>query len=145
MCPVLDFCELNGHINACIAHADICVQKLREWQKKAPTCQCLSSEGLTYRCVCAPILVAITDLTLKEKKYCLICMGFGPDLAPSIMWAIVDAALSNDDTIWQATSAYIDNIFTNEDTVSSQSEATSGWLWAGKQGTGMTARSCVNI
>ena len=32
--PVLDFRELNGYIDAYTAHADICMQKLREWRKK---------------------------------------------------------------------------------------------------------------
>ena len=32
--PVLDFCELKGHVDAYMAHTDMCVQKLREWRKK---------------------------------------------------------------------------------------------------------------
>ena len=34
-----------------------------------------------------------------------------PDVAPSIMQAIMEIVLSNDVTVQQATSAYIDNIF----------------------------------
>ena len=32
--PVLDFRELNGHVDAYTAHADVCAQKLRESRKK---------------------------------------------------------------------------------------------------------------
>ena len=39
-------------------------------------------------------------------------------MAPSIMRAIVEAALSKDDAVRQATSAYIDDVFINEDIVS---------------------------
>lgn len=35
--PVLNFHELNGHVSAYTAHVVICVQKLREWQKKGST------------------------------------------------------------------------------------------------------------
>ena len=39
-------------------------------------------------------------------------------MAPSIMQAIVETALSKDDAVRQATSAYIDDAFINEDIVS---------------------------
>ena len=39
-------------------------------------------------------------------------------MAPSIMWAIVEAALSKHDTVRQATLVYIDDVFINEDIVS---------------------------
>ena len=42
--------------------------------------------------------------------YCLTFMGFGLNVAPSI----AEATLSKDDAIQQATSAYIDNVFINE-------------------------------
>ena len=40
-------------------------------------------------------------------------MGFGLNVLPSIMRAVVEATLLKDDTVWQATSAYI-----NEDIAS---------------------------
>ena len=45
-------------------------------------------------------------------------MGFGLNVAPSIMRAIVEATLSKDDAVRQATSAYIDDVFINEDIAS---------------------------
>ena len=45
-------------------------------------------------------------------------MGFGLNVAPSIMQAIVEAALSKDDAVRQVISAYIDDVFINEDIVS---------------------------
>ena len=39
-------------------------------------------------------------------------------MAPSIMQSIVEAARSKDDAVRQATSAYIDDVFINEDIVS---------------------------
>ena len=46
-------------------------------------------------------------------------MGFGLNTAPSIMQAIVEATLSKDDAIQQATSAYNDDVYINEDIASS--------------------------
>ena len=45
-------------------------------------------------------------------------MGFGLNVAPSSMQAIVEATLSKDDTIQQATSACIDDVFINENIAS---------------------------
>ena len=49
---------------------------------------------------------------LEGKRDCLSRMGFGLNVAPSIMQAIVEATLSKDNAIQQATSAYID-VFIN--------------------------------
>ena len=56
---------------------------------------------------------------LEGKRYCLSYMGFGLNVAPSIMLAIFEATLSKDDTVRQATSSNIDNVFINEDLSSS--------------------------
>ena len=45
-------------------------------------------------------------------------MGFGLNVAPSIIQAIVEATLSKNDAIWQGTSAYIDDVFINENIAS---------------------------
>ena len=52
-------------------------------------------------------------MMVKEQRYCLTRMGFGLNVAPSIMQAIVETVLSNDVTVQQTTSAYIDDIFMN--------------------------------
>ena len=50
---------------------------------------------------------------VKGKRYCLTRMGFGLNVAPSIMQAIMETVLSNDVTVQQAMSVYIDDIFIN--------------------------------
>ena len=44
-------------------------------------------------------------------------MGFGLNVAPSIMQTIVDAVLTKDKRIQQATSAYIDDVYVDESIV----------------------------
>ena len=55
---------------------------------------------------------------LEGKRYCLTCMGFGLNMAPSIMRFIVEATLSKDDANLQVTTSYIDNVFINENIAS---------------------------
>ena len=44
-------------------------------------------------------------------------MGFGLNMAPSIMQTIVDAILTKDKCIQRATSAYIDDVYVDESIV----------------------------
>ena len=60
----------------------------------------------------APITVLF-----KGRRYCLTRMGFGLNVAPSIMKTIVNAILTKDKCIQRATSAYIDDMYVNESIV----------------------------
>ena len=73
----------------------------------------------TYLQVCEhKSLWPYQTVILEGKRYCLSRMSFGLNVAPSIMQAIVEATLSKDDAVWQTTSAYIDDVFINEDIAS---------------------------
>ena len=56
-----------------------------------------------------------TRLIFEGRRYCL---RFGINLAPSIIPVNMDAALSKDKAIRQETSAYINNVFIDENTMS---------------------------
>ena len=53
----------------------------------------------------------------KRRRYCLTRMGFGLNVAPSIMQTIVDAILMKDKRIQRATSVYIDDVHVDESIV----------------------------
>ena len=53
------------------------------------------------------------------RKYCFTRLGFGLNVAPQIMKTIVNAVLSQQETIKEGTLAYLDDIYVNEDVVSS--------------------------
>ena len=55
---------------------------------------------------------------IKGKSYCLTCLGFGLNVAPLIMTAIIKTFLMQDEFTVKATSAYIDDIYVNEDIMS---------------------------
>ena len=86
------------------------VNKSKESEERsAPMCQCSISEE---RICVHKSLWPYQAVILEGKRYSLSCIGFGLNIAPSIMQAIVD------DAVWQAMSAYIDNVFINEDIAS---------------------------
>ena len=89
---VLDFHELNRY-------ADVCAQKLRKWRKKGSNLSVLNLQKAYLQVRVHKSLWLYQTVFLKGKRYCLSRMGFGFNVAPSIMQAIVAATLSKDDTI----------------------------------------------
>ena len=118
VCPVLDFRELNGFVDAYTAHADVCAQKLREWRKKDSNVSVLDLRRAYLQVREYKSLWSYQTVILEGKRYCLSRMDFGLNVAPSIMRAIVEATLSKDNEVRLATSAYIDDVFINKDIVS---------------------------
>ena len=56
----------------------------------------------------------------QGQRYCLTRLGFGLNVAPSIMKAVLAKVLSQDYTIQQATLPYLDDIFVNKDVASAE-------------------------
>ena len=46
--PVMDYRELNNFVDAYTANADVCAQKLREWQQQGSNVATLKSESTVY-------------------------------------------------------------------------------------------------
>ena len=111
--PVMDYCELNDHVEAHTARADVCSQKLRDWRRKGSDVSVLDLRKAYLQVHVHRSLWSFQTVMVKGQRYCLTRMGFGLNVAPSIMQSIVETVLSNDVTIQQATSAYIDDIFIN--------------------------------
>ena len=118
VCLVLDFHELNEYIDTYTVHADVCAQKLKVWRKEDSNMSVLDLRSAYLQVHVHKSLWPYKTVLLEGKRYCLSCMSFGLKVAPSIMWAIGEATLSKFDTVRQATSAYIDDVFINEDIAS---------------------------
>ena len=112
---MLDFHELNEYIDAYTVHADVCAQKLREWEKKGSNVLVLDLRRAYLQVCVHNSLWPYQTVIFEGKRYCLLHINFVLNVAPSIMWAIVVATLSKDDAVRQATSAYIDDVFINKD------------------------------
>ena len=109
--PVLDYWELNDHVDPFTACADKCTKKLREWQWAGSNVSVLDLHKAYLQVCMQQSLWSYQTVLFKEWRYCLTCIGFGLHVAPSIMLTIVDAILRKDKRIQQATSAYIDTIY----------------------------------
>ena len=75
-------------------------------------------------------------MLIDRQKYCLSHMGFGLNVAPSIMQTNVDAILMKNECIQWATSAYIDDVHIDECRTGSIHEETSQQLWSHEQRAG---------
>ena len=72
-------------------------------------------------------------------------MGFGLNVAPSIMQRIVDAILTKHKCIQQATSAYIDDVYVDESVVPAGTcKGASQQLWPPQQGAGEATGWCAS-
>lgn len=59
-------------------------------------------------------------VNFRGKRYCLTRLGFGLNVAPLIMRAVLECVLSQDPVVRKGTSAYVDDILVNEDVVSAK-------------------------
>ena len=114
---VLDYRELNDHVDLFTAHADICTEKLREWQRAGSNVSMLDLCKAYLQVRVHQSLWSYETVLFKGRRYCLTCMGFGLNVAPFIMQTIFDAILMKDKRIQWATSAYIDDVYVDESIV----------------------------
>ena len=86
--PVMDYCELNKHVNPYTAGADICAHKLREWRQQGSDVAVLDLRRAYLQIRVEKSLWPFQTVEIKGTRYCLTRLGFGLNMAPSIMTAI---------------------------------------------------------
>ena len=64
---------------------------------------------------------AYQNVMFCGQRFCFTPLGFGLNVAPAIMKAVLDKVLSQDEKIWKGTSSYFNDILVNEDVVSDHS------------------------
>ena len=117
--PVMDYRELNAHVDAFTADADVCASKLREWRQLGPNVSLLDLRKAYLQVRVSETMWPFQTVVFAGRRYCLTRLGFGMNVAPEIMKTIVNAVLSHQETIKEGTSAYLNDIYVNEDVVSS--------------------------
>ena len=115
--PVLDYRELNDHVDPFTAHADICTEKLREWWRAGSKVSVLDLCKAYLQVHAHQSLWSYQTVLFKGRRYCLTRMGFRLNVAPSIMQTTVDAILTKDKRIQRATFAYIDDVYVDKSIV----------------------------
>lgn len=116
--PVLDFRELNEHVSSHTGQAVVCSDKIRRWRKLGTRLSIVDLKKAYLQIRVKPELWPYQVVMFKGKKYCLTRLGFGLNVAPKIMTAIVTKVLSLDDEVARGTDSYIDDVIINEEIVS---------------------------
>ena len=115
--PELDYRELNGFVDAFTANAEVCAQKLREWRRQGVNVSLLDLWNAYLQIHVDKALWPFQIAIFRGQCFCLTRLGFGLNVAPLIMKSVIDAVVSQDHTIKSTTSAYVDDIFINENRV----------------------------
>ena len=120
--PVMDFRELNSHVDAFTASADVCADKIREWRRLGTNVAIVDLRRAYLQIRVHESLWSYQPVIFRGQRYCLTRLGFGLNVAPSVMKSVLTAVLAHDETVDRATSSYLDdiNFFVNEDVVSVQ-------------------------
>ena len=115
--PVLDYQELNGFVDAFTANAEMCAQKLREWQQQGVNVLLLDLRNVYLQINVDKALWPFQIVIFRGQRFCLTRLGFGLNVVLLILKSVIDTIVSQDHTIKSATSAYVDDILINENRV----------------------------
>uniref|UniRef100_A0A5S6R5T4 Reverse transcriptase domain-containing protein n=1 Tax=Trichuris muris TaxID=70415 RepID=A0A5S6R5T4_TRIMR len=115
--PVMDFRELNDHIETFTADTDICAQKMREWRREGPNVAMIDLTKAYHQIRIDKSLWPYQTVVFLRRRYCLTRLGFSLNVAPLIMKAVVSRVLSQDQVVERGTSTYTDDILVNENVV----------------------------
>ena len=108
---MINFRQLNCHVDVFTANA----AKLREWRQKASNVSLLDLKRAYLHVRVQKTLWPIQTVKIGGQRYCLTRLGFGLNLAPLVVKAIVSAVLLQEEAVGHTASAYIDDIYVNED------------------------------
>ncbi|KFD56737.1 hypothetical protein M513_02414 [Trichuris suis] len=114
--PVMDFRELNAHIEMFTAHADVCADKVRQWRRQGVNLAMVDLNKAYLQIRVDETLWPYQTVVFMGRTYCLTCMRFGLNIAPLVMTTLLNHVLSLDPDVRKG--AYIDDIIVNEDIVS---------------------------
>ncbi|CDW60330.1 BTB 2 and zf-CCHC domain containing protein [Trichuris trichiura] len=108
--PVLDFRELNAHIETYTAEADVCASKLREWRRQGVNVSLIDLKDTYLQVHVDEALWPYQTVEVKGRRYCLTRLGFGLNVAPLVMKTVLSCVLSRDPVVKNGTWAYIDDV-----------------------------------
>ena len=108
---VLDFRELNKNVMCLTGGTPTCEGKLKEWRKFGHQGSVIDLKWAYLQIHVARELWTYQAVRWNRHLYLLTRMGFGLNVAPRIMTAIVGAVLAADSEVQLVTSSYIDDVF----------------------------------
>ncbi|CDW53745.1 hypothetical protein TTRE_0000201201 [Trichuris trichiura] len=117
VCPVMDFRELNAHIEPFTAAVDVCADKLRQWRRQGANVAVIDLKDAYLQVHVDEALWPYQTVEFRSHRYCLTRLKFGLNVAPLVMKTVPSFVLSQNPAIKRGTSAYIDDILVSENIV----------------------------
>ena len=118
--PVLDYREMNEHLNAHTAEAEVCPEQLRKWRRHGRNVAVVDLKKAYLQLHVEEQLWSYQTVIVRGKRYALSRLGFGNSVASQIMKAVVRTVLEQDPTIAGAVLPYADDLLVNEDIVDAE-------------------------
>ena len=118
--PVLDYRELNGHIAAHTADADVCAEQLRRWRRHGSSVAVVDLRKAYLQLRLDRRLWPYQTVKVRGQRYSLTRVGFGLNCAPLIMKAVVRAILEQDETVGRGVLPFVDDLLVDEDVISAE-------------------------
>lgn len=121
--PVLDYRELNDYVTAFTADSDVFADQLRKWRRHGRNVTVLDLRKAYLQVRVDQQLWPFQTVMVRGRRHCLTRLGFGLNIAPSVMKAVVKTILAQDANIESAVVPYVDDLLVNEDIVSAEQVA----------------------
>ncbi|KAI0977712.1 hypothetical protein GJ496_005711 [Pomphorhynchus laevis] len=118
--PVFDFLELNGFVTSNTAYADVCIEKIRSWRRKGEHLFIIDLSRAYLQIHVHEKLWKYQVVRLGGRQFCLTRLGFGLNVAPKIMKAVVEKVIL-DHNVRAACDSYLDDIIVDESQMSAKS------------------------
>ena len=113
--PVVDYRDINPYIEAYLHIYLRRSCKLWEWRQKGSNVLLLDLRKAYLQVRVDETLWSFQTVAFRGKRYCLTRLGFALNDAPQIIKTIFGAVLSQDEMVEKVTSAYLEDIYINED------------------------------
>ncbi|XP_043206517.1 uncharacterized protein LOC122372905 [Amphibalanus amphitrite] len=121
--PVLDFREMNTHLDTFTADVDVCSEKLREWRRTGEKVALLDLKKAYLQIHVEESLWPYQTIEFKNKRYCLTRLGYGLNVAPRVMKTVLETVAKQDKNVEKAVSSYVDDVLVNEEVMSAEKVA----------------------
>ena len=118
--PVLDYRELNEHLVAHTAEADVCRDQLRKWRQHGDDVAVIDLKKAFLQLHVAQELWPFQTVIVDGQRHCLTRVGFGLSVASGIMRAVVREVLDQSPEIAKAVLPYADDLLVNETLISAE-------------------------
>ena len=119
--PVMDFRELNDFVTAHTADSDVCADALRKWRRHGVNVAVVDLRKAYLQLHVHQELWPFQTVVVRGRRYCLTRLGFGLNVSPQVMKAVVRSVLDQDPVLQRAVLPYVDDLLVDEDVANAES------------------------